>query len=188
MRASFFKEFALTVLVILALLVPASAVAGQGPPVDGWKEIAPGAIHHYSFRYHYDNRQTGDEEEIEPTEALVILRAADETRTVNFVVNTAETLKLPKSQKDADKDKPSAPLGVGSPMNIGSHQECRSPRNYLATRDEHGMCLDWTTMVWSGATIENVTFYVDVKNSGTKTSVYQLSITGPDVSNVTVLP
>lgn len=186
MRTRLFREIALTVLVVLGLLMPLAA-AGQDVAFGGWKEIGPGESQRYTFRNYYDNTQP---EDTEPAPALVILKAVDDTESVNFIVNTAETLALPK-WKDTDgdhQDELVGPLGVGAPMNTGKHHDIelsvKEEEAQHAAMDEHGMFQDAYTMVWSGATKENVTFYVDVINSSREPKLYKLSMTGP----ISILP
>lgn len=186
MRIRLFRDIALTVLVLLGLLMPLVA-AGQDVAFGGWKEIGPGEIQRYAFRNYYDNTQP---EDTEPMPALVLLKAVDATKSVNFIVNTAATLKLPKwaDTDDDNQEEPVQPLGVGAPLNTGKHHDVemsvKQEEAERAAMDEHGMFEDDYTMVWSGATKENVTFYVDVINSSPEPKLYKLSMTGP----ISILP
>lgn len=169
MSGRFFRDSALTVLVILALLVPLPAMAvdppasskdSAGAPLSDWVSIGPGETQWYRFKYHSDFDPS--DEKHDPTQALVILKAGDDSRAVNFMVQTPQTLALPKYDEDGHVNNP---LGVGSPLT-----------------DDDGDVLNWLTFLWAGSAEAKETFYVIVKNSGTSMKTYKLSITGPDVS------
>lgn len=186
MRTRLFRKIALTVLVILGLLVPVSALAADQPPTSrdsagspssDWVAIEPGASHWYQFHYHFDRSRANIDDRIEddsddntenagrylrdPETALVVLKAADESRAVNFVVQSPASLALPKEDEDGNLN---GPLGVGSPL-----------------VDEDGDVLNWLTFQWAGGTPTMETFYVIVKNNSTATKAYKLSVTGPPV-------
>lgn len=186
MNTRLWRETILSVVVILALIVPVAALAAvqpgssrdsAGAPLSDWVAIEPGATHWYAFHYHFDNSRANIDDRIEndsednkenkfrykrdPETALVVLKAGDESRAVNFVVQTPASLALPKEDSDGNLN---GPLGVGSPL-----------------VDQDGDVVNWFTYQWAGSAPTKETFFVIVKNSGTSTKTYHLSITGAPV-------
>ncbi len=175
------------VVIVLTLFVitPAEAVdgpahdaGGAGAPLVGWVELAPKEAHWYRFHYNFDNTK----EDATPTEALVVLKAANESRGVEFSVETMANLARPKEDEDG---RLRGPVGVGAPLSLQVHRHDAPKKDIerdLKNADEHGMIQNWKTLIWSTANEADEDFYVIVKNTSTQPQVYQLSIIGPEVS------
>jgi hypothetical protein len=179
----------LLVGVLLAVLVvtpawastpamPATGITNAGGPLPGWVTIEPGATQWYRFKYSYDN----SDKDNEPFQAIVELEKAAPANVI-FEVWTPGRLNAPLLDPSIDRDEQGAvrePVGMGTPMYVDTvwHNEGPAHHQHRHYVDVYNpMCL-----TWAGAAKATDTYYIVVKNKGTETATYTLSVHGPSVS------
>ncbi len=150
--------------VALTFMAVAPAMAGENPgygpnsaltPSDGWTVLAPDESRWYTFHYDYD--QIADE----ATETIIELKSQYED-AVSFEVWTPRTV---EHWINGDNTDTWNPVGAGSKLS-----------------EQTGDDSDDTTLRWASNGSVSETYYVIVTNTRDSESIYDLRITGADVS------
>lgn len=176
----------LSLILVMAVATPTTAApielgtgqATASAPQPGWIVLQPGQVHWYKFTYHFD-RNADKDAEVPP--ALVDVKM-EMPRAVEFSVETARNMALPKEDEDGNLRQP---VGVGSMQYFKIHGHDTTVKVHEAEKlaaNEHKMFPMEGELFWTTASKATETFYVIVKNTHDHPCAYQISITGKTVS------